>query len=190
MLSKKKRQEYLKALGFYTGKIDGIVGAKTKAAYKALQQRYFIRSSDIDGIYGKNTNILLQNAYSVHTCCTNFKLEELKCKCGGKYCTGYPAVLDEQLLKNLQSVRDKFGATVVPSCLRCKTYNSKLAGSAKNSRHLKGKAADIKNDVSKTEDGRKEIMSFWKTLPKQRYTYCNLGGSHKTMGNAVHIDVK
>ncbi|MBE6782955.1 MAG: hypothetical protein E7536_02965 [Ruminococcaceae bacterium] len=36
MLSIKNRQKYLSLLGFYTGKVDGIEGAKTKAAYKAL----------------------------------------------------------------------------------------------------------------------------------------------------------
>ncbi|MBQ2135410.1 MAG: peptidoglycan-binding protein, partial [Clostridia bacterium] len=65
MLSIKERQTYLKHLGFYFGNIDGIVGPKTKTAYKSLQKTFFIREKDIDGIYGKNTDILLQNAYNV-----------------------------------------------------------------------------------------------------------------------------
>lgn len=190
MLSKKKRQEYLKLLGFYTGNIDGIEGAKTKAAYKALQKEYFTREKDIDGVYGTNTDILLQNAYNVKKNCKSFKLSEFKCGCKGKYCTGYPTVINEQLLINLQAVRDKFGATTVTSGVRCPKYNSSLTGSSATSRHKSGKAVDIKNSTSATVQGRKNIMAFWKTLKNQRYTYCNINGNYPNMGTAVHIDVK
>lgn len=189
LLSVKKRQEYLKALGFYKGNIDGIVGAKTKAAYKALQKAYFTRDKDIDGLYGKNTDKLLQNAYNVKKYCPNFKLEEFKCGCKGKHCTGYPAVLDIQLLKNVQATRNKFGPTTIPSGLRCSKHNSAVGGAAL-SRHKSGKAVDMKNAVSATVNGRKQIMAFWKTLPKWRYTYCNINGSNPNMGSSVHGDVK
>lgn len=190
LLTKKKRQEYLKFLGFYDGKIDGKVGLKTKEAYSSLQKAYFTRESDIDGKYGTDTDKLLKNAYNVKKHCEDFKLEEFKCGCGGKYCTGYPVELSTQLLKNLQAVRDEFGAITITSGMRCKKHNSRLAGSSTTSRHLKGKAADIKNTTSKTEAGRKKIMAFWKTLKGQRYTYCNIKGSHANMGTAVHVDVK
>jgi peptidoglycan hydrolase-like protein with peptidoglycan-binding domain len=189
VLSVIKRQEYLKALGFYKGKIDGIVGAKTKAAYLALQEEYFSAEMDIDGIYGYDTDILLQNAYNVATYCRNFDLTEFRCQCGSKYCTGYPALLDIDLLQNLQKVRDKFGATVITSGLRCELHNEAVGG-ARGSRHVLGKAADIINKVSKSESGRKKIMSFWRALPNQRYTYCSLNGNYENMGNAVHVDVR
>ena len=189
MLSIKTRQTYLKALGFYDGNIDGIVGKKTRAAYLALQKKYFTRDKDIDGIYGTNTDRLLQNAYNVSVLCKNFRLEEFKCQCGGKYCTGYPSVLNTDLLKNLQSVRDKYGATVITSGMRCSKHNS-VVGGAIGSRHKSGKAVDIKNATSSTENGRRMIMNFWKTLPNQRYTYCNIGGNYPNMGHSVHIDVK
>lgn len=190
LLSVKKRQTYLKKLGFYSGKIDGKVGAKTKAAYKALQKTFFIRKADADGLYGKNTDILLRNAYNVKKYCKDFGLKEFKCGCGGRYCTGYPVELSEQLLKNLQDIREKFGATKITSGMRCKKHNASLVGSSSTSRHLKGKAVDIKNSTSQTVSGRKKIMAFWKSLPKWRYTYCNINGSHSNMGTAVHIDVK
>ena len=189
MLTKKKRQEYLKYLGFYNGEIDGIVGAKTKAAYKALQKAYFTRAKDIDGVYGTNTDKLLRNAYNVKLYCPNFKLEEFKCGCKGRNCTGYPEVLNVQLLKNLQTLRNKFGATNITSGLRCKNHNITVGG-ASGSRHKSGKAVDIKNAVSATVQGRKQIMAFWKTLPKQRYTYCDINGDYPNMGTAVHVDVK
>ena len=189
MLSVKKRQEYLKALGFYKGNIDGIVGAKTKSSYKTLQEAFFTRTKDIDGLYGKNTDILLRNAYNVKIYCPNFKLEEFKCGCRGRNCTGYPEILNVQLLKNLQALRHKFGATIITSGLRCKNHNITVGG-ASSSRHKSGKAVDIKNNVSVTVQGRKQIMSFWKTLPKWRYTYCNTKGDYPNMGTSVHVDVK
>ena len=190
MLGKTKRQEYLKYLGFYDGEIDGLIGPKTKAAYKELQEKYFTREKDIDGVYGPNTDILLINAYNVKKYCKNFKLEEFKCGCKGAHCTGYPQIINTQLLINIQSARNKFGSITVTSGLRCKSYNNKLAGSSKTSRHLSGKALDIKNSKSKTLEGRKAIMNYWRTLPNYRYTYCNENGNYPNMGTAVHVDVK
>ena len=181
------RQGYLKHLGFYDGAIDGIVGDKTKTAYRKLQAKYFTRKKDIDGLYGKNTDILLQNAYNVSVYAKNFELEEFKCKCNGK-CTGYPVVIDVQLLKNLQIMRNKFGVTRISSGMRCEKHN-KAVGGASGSRHKSGKAADIINSTTKTEAGRRAVMAFWETLPFNRYTYCNIDGNYPNMGTAVHVDV-
>jgi hypothetical protein len=188
MLNVKTRQTYLKYLGFYKGSVDGIEGKLTKEAYLALQKEYFTREKDQDGIYGNNTDILLQNAYNVKKYCKNFKLEEFKCQCGGKYCTGYPVVLSIQLLKNIQKLRERYGATTISSGLRCSRHNANVGG-VSNSRHKYGKAADIINTTSRTEAGRRKIMSYWRTLPGYRYTYCNIGGSNPGMGCAVHVDV-
>ena len=190
MLTIKQRQNYLKSLGYYTGKIDGKEGPLLKAAYKELQKDYFVREKDIDGIYGNNTDILLQNAYNVKRLTPNFKLEEFKCGCKGKHCTGYPVLLSTQLLKNVQRVRTKFGATTITSGMRCKPYNNSLVGSSATSRHMKGKALDIYNQKTRTEAGRRVVMAYWKLLPGWNYTYCNIGGNYPNMGNAVHIDVK
>lgn len=188
LLSVKNRQKYLKALGFYGGEIDGKVGAKTKLAYRAIQERYFTRAADIDGLYGKNTDILLRNAYNVSVYCKNFKLEEFRCKCKDS-CTGYPQVIDTQLLINLQALRDAFGTLIVTSCLRCEAHN-KAVGGASSSRHVSGKAADIKCPTTLSEAGRKSVMDYWKALSKYRYTYCNIGGNYPNMGTSVHVDVK
>lgn len=190
MLTVKVRQTYLSKLGFYTGKIDGIEGKLTKAAYKALQKKYFQRDSDIDGVYGNDTEKLLVNAYRVKIYAKNFKLGEFKCECGGRYCTGYPVKLNAQLLKNLQKVRNKYGATTITSGMRCKPYNNSLVGSSSTSRHMDGKALDIYNEKTRTEAGRKTVMKYVKKLKGHNYTYCNIGGSVPNMGNAVHFDVK
>ena len=189
LLNLQTRQIYLKELGFYNGAIDGIEGAKTKAAYKALQDKYFARSSDRDGIYGNNTDTLLRNAYYVKVYAPNFKLEEFKCKCGGKYCTGYPKVLSINLLKAVQAIRAKYGVTTITSGMRCAKWNSKQRGSSANSYHLRGKAVDFKNSKTATLSGRREVMAYFKKQAGAGYTYCNENGSAPYMGTAVHIQV-
>lgn len=190
LLSVRKRQEYLTYLGFYDGAIDNVEGPYTRAAYKALQKEYFTREKDIDGKYGSNTEKLLLNAYYVKKYTKNFKLEEFKCDCGGKYCTGYPAVLSIYLLENIQAVRDEYGPTTITSGMRCKGYNRTLKGSSKTSRHLKGWALDFFVEKCKTLLGRTEVMTFWRKRPNYNYTYCNVRGSHPNMGNCIHGDVK
>jgi uncharacterized protein YcbK (DUF882 family) len=184
------RQIYLQELGFYDGKIDGIAGEKTKAAYLALQKQYFTRTKDIDGLYGTNTDNLLRSVYNMRNA-KNFKLSEFKCKCGGKYCTGYPTVIDKNLIDNLEKLRAVYGQPIkIMSGMRCEKWNSMQAGSASKSRHLTGKAADIyMSGISTNQKGRQEIMKYWKKLPYQRYTYANIDGSHPNMGNSVHVDV-
>lgn len=189
MLTIEQRQQYLKALGMYDGAIDGIEGVKTRAGYKLLQNKFFARAKDKDGYYGNDTDKLLQNAYNVKTYAKNFALTEFKCTCGGKYCTGYPVVIDINLLKNLQAVRDKFGATSITSGMRCTKRNAEVGGAA-GSRHQSGKAADIHTAICYSGAGRQKVMSYWQTLPQQRYTYCNINGSNPNMGSSVHVDVE
>lgn len=190
LLTVKERKTYLKKLGYYDGTINSIEDTDLKTAYKELQDDYFANKKDRDGLYGNNTDILLRNAYKINQNTKSFELREFRCGCCGQYCTGYPVVLDTQLLKNLQKVRTKFGPTTITSGVRCKGWNNSLAGSSTTSRHMSGKAADIYNTKTKTESGRKTVMAYWKKLTKANYTYCNIGGNHPNMGNAVHVDVK
>ena len=200
MLTVKQRQEKLKYLGFYTGAIDGIEGVKTKRAYKELQDKYFFRAKDKDGKYGNNTEKLLECAYNVKRYTKNFDLkkDKLYCRCKGKYCTGYPAIISIDLLKNLQAERDKWGATTVTSMLRCKTHNKDIGGST-NSKHLQGKAVDYRNKHCFTLKNRKDCINYWFTLSNPRYSYCNgyykytnKSGTKKAsgMGISIHGDVK
>lgn len=200
MLSVKERQEKLKYLGFYKGAIDGIEGVKTKKAYYELQKKYFFRKKDIDSKYGTNTEKLLICAFNVKKYTKNFdiKKDKLYCRCKGKYCTGYPAEIDIDLLKNLQSERDKWGATSVTSMLRCKEWNKKVGGST-NSRHMKGKAVDFWNKHTLTLKNRKDVINYWFKLLTPHYSYCNGYYKSKTgsgtkvakgMGVSVHGDVE
>jgi hypothetical protein len=199
MLSIKKRQEYLKYLGFYKGAVDGISGAKTKQAIKELQDKYFTRKSDRDGIYGKNTDILLVNAYRVKKYTKNFDLKEFKCGCGGKYCTGYPVYLSINLLKDLQTMRNIYGAIRITSPLRCASHN-KAVGGVSSSYHTKGKALDLYNsNFSKSFTTRKNAIEKWLTLPDANMGYENgymhykgktpTGYNAPNMGNVIHVQV-
>jgi len=186
MLKVRIRQKYLKELGLYTGKIDGKEGRLTRAAYLRLQKKYFDDKREWDAEYGSKTDILLVNAHRVETYAKNFKLEEFKCECGSKHCTGYPAYLSIRLLKNLQKLRNKYGATTITSGLRCKTFNNSLVGSSPSSKHMSGKALDIYNAKTRTAAGRRQLKAYVKKLPGHNYTYSDTPG----MGNAVHFEVK
>lgn len=200
ILSIKKRQQYLKNLGFYKAKLDGIEGIKTKDAYRKLQKKYFIRSKDIDGIYGNNTDKLLINAEMVRKYTKNFKLNEFKCECNGKYCTGYPTFLNVNLLKYTQKLRNKYGSLIITSGLRCTRYNS-LIGGIRGSKHTLGKAIDWYTPyTSKSFNNRKKAINWYaNNCINMNYSYCNGYARTKyrkeypsvpTMYNSIHCDVK
>lgn len=201
MLSIKKRKTYLKFLGYYKGTIDSKTNKELTKAYLKLQKDYFFNKEDMDSIYGPDTDILLQSVYNVKKYSKNFdiKKDKLYCRCKGKYCTGYPAIIDVNLVKNLQSIRNKFGATSVISLLRCKVWNSKQPGHSNTSKHMSGKACDFQTKVSSSLSGRKNMINYWFKLKKPNYGYCN--GYYKSryskgtkvskgMGASVHCDVR
>lgn len=200
ILSIKTRQKYLKNLGFYKGNIDGKEGILTKNAYRNLQKKYFIRTSDIDGIYGKNTEKLLRNAERVRLYTKSFKLEEFKCECGGKYCTGYPSLINIKLLKYAQILRNKYGAIYITSALRCQNYNS-IIGGIRGSKHTLGKAIDWYSNYSfKSFSNRKKIINWYaNNCISMNYAYCDGYARTKyrkeypsvpSMYKSIHCDVK
>lgn len=177
LLSKDKRKEYFRVLG-YTYNTEGI--------YK-IQKDYFTRPQDIDGKYGTDTDRLVVNLYRIRKYAPHFSITEFKCHCGGKYCTGYPAYLSVQLLKNLESIRAEFESPItVTSGIRCKKWNSLQSGSASQSKHIDGKAADISGSLTNTSGKRAKVKKRWYELPKANYCYYGT----VNMGNSVHVDVK
>ena len=102
----------------------------------------------------------------------NFKLSELKCKCGGKYCNGFPVGFSYELLRQLQDIRNHFGkAVIITSAVRCGKHNANVGGVAK-SKHKQGKAVDfyVKGVSYNT------LKNYVKTLPYHNYMY-NISGS-------------
>ena len=200
LLSVKTRQKYLKELGFYNGAIDGKVGPKTKKAYKDLQKTYFTKTSrpkDRNGIYGKDTDILLRSAYNCKDA-KHFKLEEFVCKCK-KDCTGYPVELSKLLIDNLDKLREHYGKSItIKSGERCNKHNKAVGGSS-TSKHKKGKASDIYFTKCSTKNGRIEVVNYWTKILGQYHAYCNgyrvRGGkvsypNTPNMGTSVHVEVK
>lgn len=149
----RKVQEYLKEHGYETLTVDGIWGNETRnALYETL------------GI-------------ECDTGVSHFSREEFRCKCGGKYCNGFPAEPSDTLIANLEKIRAHFGGSPVYiiSGLRCQTWNDLQTGSSPKSYHRLGRAADIK--IPGVSPSR--LLTYCKTL-SPHYTYI--------CGRSVHID--
>ena len=103
----------------------------------------------------------------------NFKMSELKCKCGGKYCNGYPVGFSYELLRQLQEIRNHFNSPVIiTSAVRCQRHNDSLKGSVKNSKHIQGRAVDFYvKGISYSK-----LKAFTAKLPYKNYEY-NISGS-------------
>lgn len=127
----------------------------------------------VDGIIGKNTRYeMMFYKYP------NFKKEEFKCNCGGKYCNGYPVNVDELLIAQLELLRTRFNKPIyITSGIRCKEWNKEVGG-VSNSQHLKGKAVDIKIEGVNPKEVQHEAGKV----------FSNGGvGSYKTF---THVDTR
>lgn len=151
-MTNKQKQCLLFYLGYYTGDIDGKWGHGSKSATKALQMDFGLT---VDGIFGKDTEEIAKAAVAgaVSKVANGdwwgeikyFKRAEFACKCGGKYCNGFPVEPSKTLVRLLDDVRGHYGVAFTPnSAIRCKKYNAlPRIGGASNSQHLYGTAADI-----------------------------------------------
>lgn len=186
MLTLSKRKEYFKYLG---------LGEYNKTNILKFEKKYFPKKY-CDGQWGEQDDMLILHCVNVKKYTKNFKPEEFKCGCGGKYCTGYPTYMKDYELKNLQTIRTKFGRPMtITSGLRCKKYNSTLRGSSTTSKHLSGQAADFYiPGVTDTLARRKTLIAYLKTIPGHNWSYgngwCSKGYAVNApnMGNAVHFD--
>lgn len=189
LLSVETRKDYFKRLG---------LGNYNRKNILKMQKRYMLRKSDWDGCYGEDTDALLRHLWNVKRNCKDFRPEEFRCGCGGKYCSGYPTRMKAKELRHLQTIRTHFGKpVVVTSGLRCREFNNRLSGSSSQSFHMKGYAADIYiAGVTDTLSGRKKVVKFAKKQKNHHYSYCNGYNSNgyevnaPNMGAAVHTDTK
>lgn len=186
-MTNQQKQCLLYYLGYYKGNIDGIWGSKSRKATKAFQKDYGLT---VDGVVGQKTIKALKQAitYGMPTKATkkdwwddikHFKKSEFACKCGGKYCKGYPAEMNEKVVKMADKVRKHFGAEVIVSSgLRCAKHNANIGG-VTNSRHKLGKAIDF-CVAGKTS---KEILAYVNKQSDIRYSYA-------INDQFVHMDVE
>ena len=181
-----QKQCLLKYLGYYAGDIDGNFGPLSKMATAGFQDDYGL---DPDGEFGPLTEAKALEAV-VGTAqpvepenfldgTKYFDREEFRCKCGSKYCNGFPAEPAKKLVTLADRVREHFGAPmIVSSVIRCKTHNANVGGAAA-SRHMSGKAMDF------TVRGKTaaQVLAYVQAQPEVRYAYA-------IDSNYVHMDVK
>lgn len=77
-----------------------------------------------------------------------FTREEFRCKCGGRYCNGFPAEMSEDTVRCADEIRRRAGVPLrVNSGLRCDRWNA-IQGGVKNSNHRTGHAVDLSGNIS------------------------------------------
>lgn len=107
-----------------------------------------------------------------------FKRHEMRCKCGGRYCNGFPAEPKQLLMELADRARKHFGRPAhVVSCLRDSRWNA-IQGGVANSQHMYGEAMDIRID-GVTAD---QLLAFFQKQPEVRYCY-------KINSTNVHFDI-
>lgn len=190
----KQRQCLLFYLGYYVGEVDGIWAQMSRTATKAFK-------ADFGGLANNDTfddatmkalkhavayGMPAKKAETTKPSASGdfwknikyFKREEFKCKCGGKYCNGYPAEMKEAVVKVADSARAHFGKPGhVISGLRDKTHNANEGGVI-NSRHMSGKAIDLRIEGVSADS----LLAYVQKQPGIRYAY-------KINSTNVHFDV-
>ena len=157
-MTTKQRQHLLAYLGYYVGMVDGDWGSGSRAACTAFQKTF--GGITVDGHGGYETDKALKHAVAydmfkvdnvVEETLTGsfwdeieyFTRDEFRCKCGGKYCNGFPAEPKEQMVRIADQLRKNLGVPItVVSGLRCPTWN-RLQGGVETSQHQYGEACDI-----------------------------------------------
>ena len=145
----------LQYLGYYTIRVDGISGPGTEQAVRDFQ-----KAEGLEVI-------------------KYFTREEFRCKCGGKYCNGFPAEPQEGMVRAMDNVREHFGRAIIPnSGVRCEVHNANVGG-VSTSRHLYGKAVDFRVP-GKTAA---QVLAYLATLP-------GLGLCYAIDADNVHMDIE
>ena len=178
----KQKQALLAYLGCYDGPLDGIWGEKSQRATIDFQLAY-MEQTEVDGIFTSATEkrILEVVASGEEPIADKmsatadwwqgiryFTRAEFKCKCGGQYCDGYPAEMQEAVVKIADAARAHFGRPAhVISGLRCKQWNAHEGGK-ETSQHMYGEAIDLCIEGVSAET----LQQFAAAQPGHRYSYC------------------
>ena len=150
-------QALLTYLGYDPGEVDGLPGKNTRRAVLAFQAQEGLTA---DGRPGPLTQAALLDAVangrfredaqkpeeSTGTWWDEIKYftpDEPNICCPCPRCVGKKEYPTEALMRKADSIRQELGPMVVSSCRRCQEHNDELSGSAKNSRHIIGKAMDF-----------------------------------------------
>ena len=155
-MTAKQKQHLLAYLGYYVGNVDGIWGTLSETAMTAFKKDF--AGLDVSGISKDAPEKALKHAVAYDLFKTEpakeetgtfwdeieyFTPDEFKCKCGGKYCNGFPSEPDERMVRIADQLRKNLGVPItIVSGLRCRTWNA-IQGGVSNSQHMYGEAADI-----------------------------------------------
>lgn len=193
----KQRQNLLQYLNYYKGIPDGDWGPLSQEACRDFQ---ISRNLPPDGYGGPDTDEALRYAVyndSQETIVTDnnvdhkengswwdevefFTPEEMKCKCGGKYCDGFPHEIQPLLMQILDRARRWSGHPIqVISGLRCREWN-RIQKGVENSQHQYGEAADVY--FYGVAPGAS--LAWLQSQPDVRYAY-QIEGS-----NNIHFDIQ
>ena len=182
-MTAKQKQCLLTYLGYYDGTLDGLWGEKSQRATIDFQRAYMAQT-EVDGIFGAATekrileviatgeepkeSVQIDTAPGWWKDIRYFTRAEFKCKCGGKFCDGYPAEMQEAVVKIADAAREHFGRpALVISGLRCKQWNAHEKGH-ENSQHMYGEAVDLCVEGVPAET----LRQFVAAQPGHRYSYC------------------
>lgn len=174
----KQAQCLLLYMGYFPGSPDGVAGPKTSGAISVFQSDYGLTATgQLDDTTGKMlVAAVARTAEKVERPQTGswwddiryFQREEFRCKCGGLFCNGYPAQMQEAVVKIADAARAHFGKPAhVVSGLRCKQWNTHESGVA-NSQHMYGEACDLRIDGVSAET----LRQFVAKQPGCRWSYC------------------
>lgn len=145
----KQKQLLLAYLGYYVGNFDGVWGVLSRTACTAFQKTYSLTA---DGVFGPATEKKILSVIASGDTAPVvddwddiefFSKKEFRCKCGGKYCNGYPAEIDLTMVRYADEIRRRIGKPLgVNSGLRCPQHNANEGG-VSNSQHVYGTAVDL-----------------------------------------------
>ena len=195
-LSNKQKQQFLCFFDcLEESQIDGIWGKQSKEATVKLQRKLGIED---DGLFGAGTEDACFEALLSEESLPDiegaviipptgdfwdeiefFDKEEMRCKCGGKHCDGYPHEIQPLLIQILDRARRWSGhPIVIISGLRCDDWN-RIQGGVENSQHKYGEAVDV-FFYGKTPS---EALAWLQSQPDVRYAYQISGCSN------IHFDI-
>lgn len=169
-----------KILGLYP---DGVWGDQTDAAVR----EYIYSGTDIPEEPGQTVEPepgitgdpeLDEKLRQVFQGIRYLSPEEARCRCGGRYCNGFPAVPDRELLELADDLREKAGVPLHRSSfLRCPQHNANERG-VKTSKHMSGKALDFFIEGISGQ----QLLAMAQADPRTSYAYI-------ISGQYVHVDV-
>lgn len=184
----KQAQCLLLYMGYSPGIPDGVIGPKTSGAISVFQSDYGLPATgQLDETTGKMlVGAVAGTAAKVEKPKTGswwdnikyFKPDEDNICCPCPRCVGKREYPTEALMREADSIREELGPMVVSSCRRCQAHNDELPGSAKNSRHIIGKAMDF-NAPKSTPAQIEACLTRRKAAGEIRYWYrMNSGWYH------------